>query len=299
MPVPLTVVVPTIGRPTLLDRCVASIVACEPQPAEVIVVDQSGDEAVASVVERYADRGTRLVRSTRRGIAAGTNLGIREARHAHVAVTHDDCTVREDWIAATARHAEATPDAIVTGRVLPAGAPEFVPSTRIDELPYDFTGTAAYGVLYPASMVVPRDALLEFGGFDERSSLYWAAEDNDLCYRWLRSGRRLRFEPELVVWHHDWRSTEELEQLYARYARAQGALYAKHLLRGDRQMLRFLAADLARGARSVAGGIRHRRPRWRDERRFLLRGVPAGIMAGAHEELRIRLRRPRAAARAR
>jgi GT2 family glycosyltransferase len=208
-------------------------------------------------------------------------------------VTHDDCTVRDDWIAAVARHATRTPDAIVTGQVVPDGPVERVPSTRESNVPYDFTGSDAYGVLYPASMVAPRAALLELGGFDERPSFAWAAEDNDLCYRWLRAGRPLRFEPELVVFHHDWRGPAELAELHLRYARAQGAFYAKHLLRGDARMLRFIASDLALGVRSVAGGVRHRRPRWTDERRSLLRGVPLGFLAGARDELTVRRSRRR------
>ena len=77
-----------------------------------------------------------------------------------------------------------------------------------------------------------RGAVLE-GGFDELFGPAEAAEDNEFCYRWLRSGGSLRYEPSLVVWHHDWRSPRELERLYVRYARGQGFFYAKHLRRGD------------------------------------------------------------------
>ena len=293
MQVPVSVVVPTIGRAALLERCLASIVGGTATPVEIVVVDQSGGDDVARVIARHADAGARRVADPQRGIASAMNLGLRAATAPHVAVTHDDCTVRDDWVASAARHATLTPDTIVTGQVVPDGPPERVPSTRVSDVPYDFTGTQAYGVLYPASMVAPRDALVAFGGFDERPSFAWAAEDNDLCYRWLRSGRALRFEPELVVRHHDWRTPDELALLYGRYARAQGAFYAKHLLGGDARMLRFVGADLASGARSVLGGIRHRRPRWTDERRFLLRGLPAGLVAGVRDEVAVRRSRRR------
>lgn len=294
----ISVVVPTVGRAELLARCLASIARCDPQPAEVLVVDQSGAPDVEAVVtsdgDDHDDGVVRLVRCHDRGIAAGTNLGLREAASSHVAVTHDDCTVDLGWVGAAARHAASTPDAIVTGRVLPVGAAEGVPSTKTSEVPFDFTGLPFYGVLYPANMVVPRDEVLAIGGFDERPSLRLAAEDNDLCYRWLTSGRSLRYEPELVVWHHDWRPPEELVRLYVRYARGQGAFYAKHLVRGDRRMPRLLLADLGRGARSVVGGLRHRRPRWQDERRGLLSGLPPGLWLGLVDEARLRWSRRRA-----
>lgn len=284
----VSVVVPTVGRPQLLRRCLASLAACDPPAAEVLVVDQSSDPVVGEVVDEHAAAGARLVACDGRGIAAGTNLGLREAATDHVAVTHDDCTVDRGWVGAAARHAEATPEAIITGRVLPAGPAEAVPSTKTSEVPYEFTGMPLYGVLYPANVVLPRQAVLAAGGFDERPSLRLAAEDNDLCYRWLTSGRPLRYEPELVVWHHDWRTPEELVQLYVRYAKGQGAFYAKHLVAGDRRAVGFVLADLGRGARSVLGALRHRRPRWADERRGLLRGLPAGLAAGLGDEWRLR-----------
>ncbi len=289
---PVSVVIPTIGRPDLLDRCLASIAACQPGADEVLVVDQS-DGAVAKVVRSHGQRGARLVRCTGRGIATGTNLGLREAAHEHVLVTHDDCTVASDWIAAASRHAAASPAAIITGRVLAGGDPMAVPSTKTDGAPFDYTGTSHYGVLYPANMLLPRAAVLEFGGFDERPSLRVAAEDNDLCYRWLNDGRPLRYEPELVVTHHDWRSPEALERLYVAYGRGQGAFYAKHLLAGDRRMLGFILGDLGRGVRSVVGGVRHRTPRWTDERRGMPRGLPLGLAAGARDEWALRSARGR------
>lgn len=294
----MSVVIPTVGRADLLDRCLTSIAACRPGPLEVLVVDQS-DGSVADVVRSHAHEGARLVRCAGRGIARGTNLGLREAASAHVLVTHDDCTVARDWIAAGGRHAVASPSAIVTGRVLPGGDPAAVPSTKTEDAPFDYTGLPFYGVLYPANMLLPRTAVLEVGGFDERPSLEVAAEDNDLCYRWLCAGRPLRYEPELVVTHHDWRSPEALERLYVAYGRGQGAFYAKHLLAGDRRMLRFILSDLGRGLRSVAGGVRHRRPRWTDERRGLPRGVPAGLVAGARDEWALRMARRRGPARGR
>jgi GT2 family glycosyltransferase len=296
--VPVSVVVPTIGRADLLEGCLASIARCSPRAMEVLVVDQGGG-AVNDVVGRHAPLGMRLLRCDGRGIARGTNQGLREAVSTHVLVTHDDCTVPPEWVAVAARHARATPDAIVTGRVLPGGDPAAVPSTKTDSVAYDFTGSPSYGVLYPANMVVPRAGVLAIGGFDERPSLQVAAEDNDLCYRWLTSGRPMRFEPELVVTHHDWRSPDQLERLYVAYGRGQGAFYAKHLVAGDGRIPRLIAQDLGRGLRSLAGAVRHRTPRWADERRGLLRGIPAGLVAGFRDEWRIRSTRRRAPARER
>lgn len=281
---PISVVIPTIGRPELLRSCVASLRACEPAPAEVIVVDQSGNDTIA--VEARRD-GVRLIDCQRRGIGIGTNVGLRHASNGVVAVTHDDCTVAKDWVGAAWRHAQEHPAAISTGRVLPRGDPTSVPSIKTEAMPEDFTGRIVYGALYPANMVVPRDRVLAFGGFDERDTLRLAAEDNDFCYRWLTSGEALRYEPDMLVWHENWRTHEELEKVYVVYARGQGAFYAKHLRAGDKRMIGFIAEDLRSGMRSELAALRHRRPRWADERRGILRGLPAGLLAGWLESGRL------------
>jgi GT2 family glycosyltransferase len=263
-PVPVSVVIPTVGRVDLLARCLESIAACDPLPGEVVVVDQSGDSGVSELVDRFGNLGAGVVTSDRRNIALGTNLGLRSARHDFVLVTHDDCRVARSWVGVGYAHLAASPEAIITGRVVAGGDPHAVPSTKDDPEPRDFTGESAWYVLFANNMGFSRSAVLDFGGFDERFES--AAEDNDLCYRGLRAGRTLRYEPDLVVWHEDWRTPDELKRVYAGYARAQGLFYAKHLWQGDPHLLREFAGDLIAGVR--------------EPRRPILPWLPIGLVEG-------------------
>lgn len=264
----------------MLRVCLEALATCRPRSDEVLVVDQSGDPAVASVVHEFAHEGARLVPCDGRGVSLGRNVGLRHAKHEIVLVTDDDCRVADDWVGVAWRLMEADPEKIVTGRVLHVGDPRAVPSTIDDPLARDYTGEARGGVLFPNNMVVNRSLVLDEGGFDERFGPDEAAEDNEFCYRWLRAGRRLIYEPELTVWHDDWRSPEDLERLYARYARGEGFFYAKHLRQGDLRMLRFIARDLVWFLRSLASAVVKRRPRWTDHRRATLRWLPGGFVHG-------------------
>ena len=116
--------------------------------------------------------------------------------------------------------------------------------------PRDYTGTLSYSALYTNNAVMSRSEVLDFGGFDED---FETAEDNDLCYRWLRAGRRLRYEPRLTVWHHDWRTPEQMMGLYAAYGR---------------------------GAAPRRGGRTARAEADAREARGVLRGLPGGLAAG-------------------
>jgi GT2 family glycosyltransferase len=278
--VPVTIAIPTIGRAGPLRRCLESLAASNPAPAEILVVDQSHDAAIESLVTEVARDLARVVRSDGLGVARARNDGLRAGAHDVVLVTDDDCTVAPDWVLTGSRLAVAHPGAIVTGRVLPVGDPRAVPSTKDDPVPRDLSRERRGGWLFGNNMVLPRDAVLELGGFDERFGPEEAAEDNEFCYRWLKAGRPLRYEPSLVVEHHDWRSPDDLEDLYVRYARGEGFFYAKHLRRGDLGMLRFVVRDLAWGVRGLASALVKGRESWTDSRRGIFKGMPGGFAAG-------------------
>jgi len=276
---PMTVLIPTIGRPESLARCLRSIGRCDPAPAEILVIDQSGGSAVQHAVEAGAV-AARVVPIARRGVAIARNAGLEHAREEAVAITDDDCTVSPDWVGIAERLITRRPEAIHTGTVEPDGEAWATPSTKVDPDPDDFTGRARCDVLYPSNMVCERTRVLDFGGFDERFGPELAAEDNDFCYRWLRAGRSMYFEPSLHVTHHDWRSDEQLRLVHRAYGRGQGAFYAKHLRNRDPMMLRFLMADVFGSARAVGGAIRRGRPELAIAPRARLAGLPTGLVRG-------------------
>jgi GT2 family glycosyltransferase len=274
-PAPVTVVLPTIGRPELVRSCLDSLARCEPRAAEILVVDSSDDGDVADVVAGFA--GARRIDCRTLGLGSAFNLGLEEAQHEIVLLTNDDCTVEPSWVERGFRHASRDPDTIVTGRVRPQGDPAVVPSTNDDPVAREYSRQVAF-VLYTQCMALHRFALLEFGGFDGR--IQPSAEDNDLSYRWLRAGRRIRYEPDFVVWHHDWRTREQLERLYVGYGVGQGMVYGKHLRRGELAVLPLLGATVYWSARAVAARLVRRAEPQPDPRLGMLRGLPRGLVRG-------------------
>lgn len=242
------------------------------------MVDQSEGNAVWSVVNAYASAGVRVLRLDVANKSLALNLGLEQARHDAVLMTDDDCTVAPSWVAVAWTQLERDPEAMVTGRVLAVGDELAVPSTIGDETPHEYAGEIHYGALSGGNMACRASRVLAEGGFDVRLTV---AEDNDLCYRWLRSGRPLRYEPELVVWHHAWRSEAEMSRLHRGYGHGQGLFYAKHLRAGDLAVVPFLGRDLYRGARGVAARtVRRHRTGWPDPRTGLLSGLVAGLVEG-------------------
>jgi GT2 family glycosyltransferase len=205
---------------------------------------------------------------------------MQKARHEIILVTDDDCTVEPSWVVKAWEHLSVDPETIVTGRVLPGGDAVAVPSLVGAKEPRDFTGEIHDDVLFGCNMACSRSLFLGLGGFDERVKL---AEDNDFCYRWLRAGYHLHYDPELLIWHHAWRGPEQLERHFKGYARGQGIFYAKHLRHGDLGVLRFVARDVRRAARAIVARIIRGRSEWPDARLALPRGVSRGLIDGWRE----------------
>jgi GT2 family glycosyltransferase len=285
---PVSVVIPTIGRAALLRDCLRSIAAGTVAPAEVVLVDQSGGEAVATLAAEF-DLPIERVVSDARNLPLALNLGVRAAQSRLVAVTNDDCTVAPDWLEVAGATVATREDLLVTGRVLPgAGCDGLVPSCKTSERPEEHRGHAEVSLLFAGNMIVHRSQVLALGGFDE--AFPRAADDGDFCFRWLRSGRALRYEPAMTVWHADWRSSEEVAALHVRYAFEQGRMYAKHLWMRDRAILPFVIRDAREAVNVTRARLRGRPVAVADWRSGLARGYPAGLLVGLVQAARRRRR---------
>ncbi len=47
-------------------------------------------------------------------------------------------------------------------------------------------------------MIVPTQAFLEIGGFNEE---FRTSEDRELCDRWIHSGKTMIYAPEIIIYH--------------------------------------------------------------------------------------------------
>jgi GT2 family glycosyltransferase len=125
-----------------------------------------------------------------------------------------------------------------------------------------------------------RQALLDIGGFDER--MRPVGEDDDLGFRWLRSGRPLRYAPEFKVCHTAWRTEAEVRRMYRLYAQGDGTVYAKYLLEGELIVLRYIASDLLWGVvAEIQAAILRKRRSW-DHRLETLPNLFIGFWRGLH-----------------
>jgi HAD superfamily hydrolase (TIGR01662 family) len=181
-----SVVVPTVGRPSLDALLDALAAAPGPRPAELIVVDDRSG-GVPLRPDRPGLPPVRVLRSGGGGPARARNLGWRSARTEWIAFLDDDVLPDPDWYQRLEEDLADLPADVAgsQGRVrvpLPA-----------DRRPTDWErGTAglATSSWITADLAYRRSALSAVGGFDERFPRAFR-EDSDLALRVLGTGARL------------------------------------------------------------------------------------------------------------
>ena len=172
MPLRVSVVVPTCGRPELLARCLRALERQSlPRADYEIIVIEDGE---------------------RRGPAAARNRGWRRARAPIVAFTDDDTEPAPEWLErgleAFAPHVDA-----VTGRIV----------MPIPGRPTDYERDAQgleRAEFVTANCFLRRRTLERLGGFDESFRMAWR-EDSDLHFRLLQGGARIAHAARAVVVH--------------------------------------------------------------------------------------------------
>ncbi len=253
---------------------------------ELIVVDNDSTDETRQVVERCRSQHPQFVRylfEKRRGLTFARNAGIAAAQGEIIVFTDDDVLVSEDWLDEI--HREFASDAnlcILGGRVLLAGEEQ----QRVALQPCDERRYAALpeGVNYVmgANMAFRRELFDRVGLFDVRlgaGRFFAGADEAELIYRGLKSGCRLLYAPNALVYHdHDRVTLDQACRLEYGYAKGSAAYLIKHSLGGDSYALRMLYWT-----------IRALLKRWRrrleesDEmfirRRWQMRGLLVGMCA--------------------
>ena len=255
--IPLSVVVCSHGRPSLLDPCLAAIIAADPCDLDLIVVDTSTDWQAAETVA--ARHGARFLRETVPAIDAARNRGVAEARHDVIAFTVDRARPDSNWIPAIAR-AFCAPDVMaVSGLVAPSEL-ETLAQSQVHNWFGPTDGTAprifrksqmrSFDLLWArhmgsgANMAFRRSVLLELGAFDAGLSAPGGDEgagDSDMLTRLLNRGHLLVYRSDPVVsYTHD-----------REIAAARSVVRARAAAHGVRQIVLWRSGTL--GARAFVG----------------------------------------------
>lgn len=232
----------TRGRPDSLLRAVRSLLSPGREPFELIVIDQSADDASQrALAEMRDDARLRYVRFARVGKGAALNHGLRLATGDIVVCTDDDCEAPPGWVMAMAAAMDAQPAAAIVFCNVTAPpydrAAGYVPAyERSTDRTLRSVLDARHGLGLGAGMALRREAVLAFGGFDETlgpGSRFRSGDDWDISLRALLRGWNVYDTAGTAVLHHGFRTMSEGREHALRDWIAIGALCAKPIRAGN------------------------------------------------------------------
>ena len=285
----ISVAIATRNRPDLLARVLDALTSSDPLPREIVIADQSTDDASERVARARAGGAVRLryLRDEGSGLGVAQNRAFSCARCPIVAVTDDDCVPAPGWLAGIEEVLEAHPKlGGVTGPVLPLDAdhPDLVPvSSRISTVPKDvFRQARAVGgrqwEQLRGSARVARCSSWERRA-TRTGSPGRGGVDMDLFYRLLRADACIRYEPACVVFHS--RATrQERRARRGPYGYGVGANVAIWLREGDLYAFWVLAKWLALRLRRAVTGMLARDWTLAHEEVLVLAGTASGLLFG-------------------
>ncbi len=292
----LSVIVSTRDRGETVRAAIESVLASLVRSHELIIVDQSNDDATERCVRALTVGDSRVVylRSRTRGLSRARNVGILLARADLFAFTDDDCVVPADWATRIVQYFASAPEvALWYGAVLAAKhahgwTPQYLPLAE-GPLCSPLRVPRSFGL--GANFAVRRTAAQSIGPFDEAlgaGSTFGAGEDTDIGYRAFRMGLSVHTTCDPSVVHHGIRNGREISDSASRYVRGMAAMCAKHARCGDLEMLRPVIREVvtmaAQGTRRLLTG---RRPSGYRSALALLRGLAASMRYPIDAQLRL------------
>lgn len=263
IPLPLvSVVVPTCGRPFLLQRCLEALAVqtLAPRRYEIVVADDGRECSAEQVVQYMRARGGPVVRyvavTGQHGPAAARNQGWRAGRGRLIAFTDDDTIPDRRWLE-WGSSAFGGDVAGVWGRIVVP-----LPATPTD-YERDVAGLSRSEAA-TANCFYRRSVLEAVKGFDESFKTAWR-EDSDLFFTVLERCGRVVHEPRAMVVHPVRPACWGVSLSQQRKSMYNALLYKKHPRLYRQRIQRsapthYYAAVF--GAALLAGGVAAGYPPW-------------------------------------
>jgi len=197
----ISVIVASYNSRMTIEKCLRSLVSqTTSHPYEVIVVDSSHD-GTGDLIQRKFPEVRLHVFPDRKYVGAARNQGIALARGDIIALTDADCTAEENWIEEIFKaHLFSYP---AIGGAIANGNPE----NRVGWAAY-FCEFSAWipsqrpgwkGDIAGANMSYKKEVFSKFGKFIEGTY----CSDTEFHWRLHKESISLRFEPNILVKHHN------------------------------------------------------------------------------------------------
>lgn len=229
----ISILLATKDRPEMTMRCVSSLLENSDNSLmfEIIILDQS-NTPISMTID---SNNVRYIHLKETGKCIALNHGVVLSRYLYIAIIDDDCIAGADWILKIYQAIKNLEHkCIITGRVI---AGEIESGAEISILHDDINEKRQYKKdfitpifkLSGCNFGFNKSDINIIGDFDTDfgpGAQFKSSDDNEWCYRALHNhGYSLIYDPEIIVIHRSYRSSNEQAKQFSDYGYASGAFF--------------------------------------------------------------------------
>lgn len=183
-----SIVIAARNAESTIGACISSLLSQSLKPLEIIVVDNASTDSTARIA---SSMGIKVVYEPIIGRSRARNRGIEESKGRFIAFIDADAVADKDWLLFLMDRYKAGDCSGVAGRIRALNSEKLF--AKLLELSSE--GRQHFG---GCNIMYERDVLIDVGMFDEKLKV---AEDVELAWRVIKSGRSIAYEPKAVVYH--------------------------------------------------------------------------------------------------
>lgn len=203
----VSLIVATLGRTTELGDLLRSLAAQRRRDIEIVIVDQNGDDRLATTVATWSEQLPILwLRTASRGVCRARNLGAASARGSWLVFPDDDCWYPQDALARLDVLRASQPADFYGGRAVDADGRTIMGTFATE--PGPIGRDTVWTTMIEWMLAIRRAAFEAVGGFDPdlgpgSGTAFGAYEAQDLALKLLAAGYRGHYEPSWCGHHPD------------------------------------------------------------------------------------------------
>lgn len=222
--VTVSIIIPVFNKIEYTSKCLQSIVKnTHGIDYEVIIVDNNSTDGTKAFLKQLDGDVTIITNPENKGFAKSNNQAADKAKGNFLVFLNNDTEVQKNWLPPLLETIQANPDAGAVGAKLlfPDGTLQHAGVIIIEQknkktilprhvfikenpekLPVNYP--MVFQAVTAACLMIKKADFHKAGGFDEG---YWnGCEDVDLCFKLRQMEKKIVYQPESVVIHHESKS---------------------------------------------------------------------------------------------
>ncbi|MGL5963479.1 MAG: glycosyltransferase [Fusobacteriaceae bacterium] len=224
-----SLVLATIGRKNEIQEFLESIEKSNYplQNIEIILIDQNKDDFLQKIIKNYTKKIKIIyIKSLEKGLSKNRNIGLKYISNEIIGFPDDDCKYFDDTLLNVSKSFEFNPsiDGII-GRIIDEDGNDCI--RKWSKKKMKITKNNFYT---KASSITIFEKNKKFLQFDEElgaGAKYGSSEDADFLYRTLKSGKKINYNPDIIIYHPKPNNTFSKEKAYS-YGIGHGVFVKKN-----------------------------------------------------------------------